>query len=445
MKFYISILIVLLIACSRQKTAAQNKTQILNQQLQHFEFNFSGLMKTRGLDYYEVNPSLASIQANLNAYSENDSTLSLLFYNHQHDSLFIWCINYQGIEAVAVQIISEYELINLEDRYKKALEIGDQSRGAKTINNKAAESFQTISALVSKTLLPETIASVLKYKQNVLILPVLNIGGFPFYTLQPWHDSTYVIDRLTLAILPSFSSFGRFLNHVQRLQDAYNEPPSFNLSSQNIIIAGDPEFSANCGKGMNRLPGAKAEAETVAKRLNTTAFIGKDAKKTAISYALYNKSLLYFACHGIADTKDPLNGSYLLLADDEGTCGKLTAKMIQEAEVEPMALVFLSACRSGSGKSHAGGIIGLSRAFEIAGASNIIMSMWDVNDAATGKMMPMIVDSLFEEHGFFPATQMRNAILNYRKLDNNPQNWGAFSILGIPFPPQTPMAIYLKP
>ena len=54
----------------------------------------------------------------------------------------------------------------------------------------------------------------------------------------------------------------------------------------------------------------------------------------------------------------------------------------------PADLVVLSGCETGRGKIYqAEGIIGLTRAFMVAGAPRVLCSLWKVDDEATRALM----------------------------------------------------------
>jgi CHAT domain-containing protein len=96
-------------------------------------------------------------------------------------------------------------------------------------------------------------------------------------------------------------------------------------------------------------------------------------------------SVLHIACHGEFDAQQPAQ-SRVLLANEDGD-GALTAERILGMSL-PADLVTLSACQSGVAHRRAGDeLFGLPRALIYAGASAVLVSLWPVDEVATGLLM----------------------------------------------------------
>src|SRR5262249_53310723 len=68
--------------------------------------------------------------------------------------------------------------------------------------------------------------------------------------------------------------------------------------------------------------------------------------------------------------------------------GILTAEEVSGLDLDGTWLVVLSACKTGVGEALAGeGVLGLRRAFIQAGAQNLLMSLWNLQDETTAQFM----------------------------------------------------------
>ena len=82
----------------------------------------------------------------------------------------------------------------------------------------------------------------------------------------------------------------------------------------------------------------------------------------------------------------------------QGDGGILTAEAIATLPLDNLELAVLSACETGLGDVAGGeGVFGLQRAFHIAGARNVVASLWKVDDQATATLMQLFYRNLW--HG----------------------------------------------
>ncbi|MCF1594311.1 CHAT domain-containing protein [Streptomyces muensis] len=118
-----------------------------------------------------------------------------------------------------------------------------------------------------------------------------------------------------------------------------------------------------------------------------TRLVGPDATVARMTAATRGGvSVLHLACHGEFDAERPAR-SRVLLAADGSDDGLLTAERILGMELSA-DLVTLSACRSGLAHRRPGDeLFGLTRALIYAGASAVLVSLWAVDEVATGLLM----------------------------------------------------------
>jgi CHAT domain-containing protein len=114
--------------------------------------------------------------------------------------------------------------------------------------------------------------------------------------------------------------------------------------------------------------------------------------------------------------------------------GIMTAIEVASLDLSKVELALLSACETGLGETAGGeGMIGLQRAFQVAGAKTVIASLWKVDDTATHKLMEQFYRNLWEHKmGKLEALQeaqkwlMKTEGGRYR----DPYYWAAFVLSG---------------
>ena len=103
----------------------------------------------------------------------------------------------------------------------------------------------------------------------------------------------------------------------------------------------------------------------------------------------------------------------------------------------------LSACETGLGKIHATeGVLGLRRAFLLAGARTLVLSLWKIPDEQTNALMQHFYVALLKKTS--RAEALRQAQLAIKAIHPHPFYWGAFLCLGNPGPLGVPEARVLQ-
>ena len=113
--------------------------------------------------------------------------------------------------------------------------------------------------------------------------------------------------------------------------------------------------------------------------------------------------------------------------------GLLTAEDVTGLDLLSTELVVLSACETGLGQVQIGeGVFGLRRAFVLAGAKTLVMSLWKVPDKQTQELMVDFYQRLMAGEG--RAEALRQAQLALKAKYPEPFYWGAFICQGDPSP-----------
>ena len=164
-----------------------------------------------------------------------------------------------------------------------------------------------------------------------------------------------------------------------------------------LVAVGDPsypEVETRVGR-LPPLPASRDEVEALRRLHGETATVlaGADATEERVKSLGTDVTHLHLAVHGVPDERFPLDSALALSmpeggAPDEGENGLLQAWEIFESLRLDADLVTLSACETGLGEELGReGIVGLTRAFQYAGARAVMSSLWSVSDTSTSELM----------------------------------------------------------
>jgi CHAT domain-containing protein len=269
-------------------------------------------------------------------------------------------------------------------------------------------------ARASERLLPPPIGSALVRDSvtTLIIVPIAELGHIPFAALR-FADSL-LVDRMSVTIAPGFYAF----------KDPPRQTPR-ELSPS--LIVGDPEGWRDPEWTFPQLPHAREEAQAVASLTGGRALVGQAATRERAELALGDSAvrLVYLATHGVSSSEDPRDASFLVMSD-----GRWPAAEIQKLRLTTSRpLVVLSACQTALGKDFEVGTIGMARAWYRAGASSVVMSLWNVDDESTARLMIDFV-RLVRDHPVDEA--LRLAMRESRRTEAHPARWAGFSVFGLP-------------
>ena len=162
-------------------------------------------------------------------------------------------------------------------------------------------------------------------------------------------------------------------------------------------------------------------------------YLEREATEATLKHAgLEHYRYVHLATHGIVDRKHPrLSGLLLMRREGSAEDGVLRLGEIYNLPLNA-DLVVLSACETGLGQLARGeGVIGLTRGFLYAGASSVLVSLWQVADVTTAALM---ADFYREVLTGKPRTQaLREAKLRAIRRDPEsakPYSWSAFVLIG---------------
>lgn len=288
-------------------------------------------------------------------------------------------------------------------------------------------------AVLTEELLPSSIRAKLTGSElpaRLVIVPTGNLRSVPFHALRV--NGRYLVDLYAVLVSPTINTLRVAAGPLsQAYWGASRTDASSGGASPRRLIVGNPDLSGHSKECWTNLPHAEKEAKYAARKFNVAPLIGLAAGHDDVLSRLTAEAseldLIYFATHGFSDPVNPADGSFLALS---GRHLKAAELRTIGSKFKRKPIVVMSACQSGLGKEFAGGMFGLAELWRYAGAAQVAISLWDVSDSGTERLMKLFVDYLID-HGMRDAEfAMADAMRDLKKTDSDPAIWAAFTIFG---------------
>lgn len=293
--------------------------------------------------------------------------------------------------------------------------------------------------------------------KTLIVIPDGKLGYLPFEALVTTSGhgrNIYLAERFAIVYGPSASALltvggtkGQVMPRKTLL--AFGDPITTDEKLPKIGAkqSSDPisrvrstspaEEHAERGFSLARLPYTSDEVMGIGKLFppdQRQLYLGADAREETVkSEKLDEFRYIHFATHGFLDELHPGRSGILLSRSPESK----EDGMLQTGEIMRLKMnaeiVTLSACSTGLGKIVNGeGVLGLTRAFFYAGAKNVAVSLWNVNDSATAVLMESFYLNL--HRGLSKKEALRLAKLNLLRSSQpswqHPYFWAAFVLEG---------------
>lgn len=228
-----------------------------------------------------------------------------------------------------------------------------------------------------------------------------------------------LVPHAQLAMLP----FGALFDGYGYLAEAveFATVPSARVALLRRAVAA-PERALIVGESKS-LPHADREARFVAGQFpGSMVFTGKAATIDALRANAEHADVIHLACHAQYRDDSPMF-SALHLHD-----GALTAESIEAIKLRS-AVVVLSACETGLAEAGSGDeMVGLVRAFLVAGAARVVASLWPIDDQVTADFMARFYAEL--RAGKRPAAALQTAQRDLMRHHSHPFYWAGFCLFG---------------
>lgn len=357
-------------------------------------------------------------------------------------------------EALINYIVSDEEIFALvldksDIRFYSLGESDSLSTRVKSLRNSVLSDHSAEYSKVAKELHDQLIEPILSEINinSLIIVPDQSLHYLPFEMLlseasenSTYEELPYLIHDYKISYVPSATVLKMLTEQkIPNPQNIFAAAP-FNESA---VPFNEKVTASRYMADLSPLPLTQYETNEIAKIFaekeslleyvfpeEVKILLGKQATKSTIETTSFEEyGYIHFATHAFVNEQDPsLSG--IVFWGDQDDDGMIYVNDIYNMRMNA-DLVVLGACETGLGTVYKGeGMIGFTRSFIYGGASNLMVSMWKVNDQPTANLMINFYRYVKDGHSYSGALQMAKIDLINQPEFAAPRNWAAFILQG---------------
>ncbi|MBX9803542.1 MAG: CHAT domain-containing protein [Caulobacteraceae bacterium] len=451
---------------------------------------------TRFPAYSELTSPRALSVAETQALLGPDEGRLLVLVNPE--ATYVWGLSRERVEWARADGLGEAAMGEAVNRLRASLTSAGTARGGQEVDpilfaGPQATPFDRASAHRLYSALVEPVEAAFRGKTTLISVVTGPLTALPLSVLTTkaptgsdaapaaLASTPWLIDRYALATLPSVSSLEALRCHLVADPALRSPgcPPSraplarpagagqtrLNLAAFGApLLTGEPVNAtrgapaaddvmgegrlADVGKlrALPSLPGSKLELETLKSRYpGALVRIGPEATEHAVraddAEALSRARFVVFSTHGLMAGSAAAEPGLVMTPPDQATeadDGYLSASEAAQLKLNA-EFVVLSACNTAASDGRPGGegLSGLARAFFYAGARSVMVSHWEVSDAATTTLITSTFADLDGHSAGDPGVRARALQAGIRAVRAerrwaHPAYWAAFTLVGEP-------------
>jgi CHAT domain-containing protein len=420
----------------------QERASLLEKQnnLRTSSQNFKNKLEEKYPKYYGLKYSTSNVKTTEVQKSLPKDAMMIEYYIA--DSLiYIFTLTRNEIKILKEQIDPEL----LKNQIKTLRRSLSDYEYIKSSLIKSSIDFTESAAWFYEKLLSNALKSAVSTK-HLIIIPDAELGHLPFEVFltektksTDFSKMAYLLNKYKISYNYSAALWLENLEQIKNKNNAkvFAAASLYSVTNDKLRAPKDREIDLfNIRNKLSDLPQARKEVEALEKLFYGKFLSGATAVESEFKEKASEYAVIHLAMHGLLNTQYPILSSLAFTENGDST----EDNFLQAYEVSNMKLnaqlVVLSACETGYGRFQQGeGVMSLARSFMYAGVPSLVVSLWQVNDASTAKIMQYFYKNLGS--GLDKAEALRQAKLKY--ISENKENaavmahpafWAAFVQLG---------------